>query len=298
MWNGRQTGSTFFMHMPYHKTSTCRCRSRTDATKTTMRLNEQLKSLYASKWPGLCNALRTVTANEANAVKPAYPFLLSTVHWGKDNRANESWYADAGLKVMVFGQETNSWTGGTDDFGTPPSPVFNPDISMEAVMGIYEDFYAAHYRQGNFDYNGTRYGTFHYGFNQFASLLNARFPGTQVAYLWNNIVKIGKSQGTGFCGPDIYAQERECFAIIREEVEILKPDLLLFLTGTYDERIRDNWKDATFSALPPYEANEAAVVTAPGINVPAYRTNHPSARLPKGEMEARYQTIVDDFAGR
>ena len=71
---------------------------------------------------------------------------------------------------------------------------------MEAVMGIYEDFYATYYHDGTFGYNGTRQGTFHYGLNRFATVLNACFPGKRIAYVWNNIVKIGKAQGTGFCG--------------------------------------------------------------------------------------------------
>lgn len=135
-----------------------------------MKLHEQLKALYASKWGELCNALQTDACSEHTDAKPAYPFLLSLVRW-EDDRPTESWYTDADLKVMVFGQETNSWVGKNDDFGTPPSPVFSPDVSMEVVMGIYEDFYASYYHDGTFSYNGTRYGTFHYGFNRFVSLL-------------------------------------------------------------------------------------------------------------------------------
>ena len=260
-----------------------------------MRLHEELKVLYASKWEDLCNALQTMVCRERIGVKPAYPFLLSLVRW-ENARPTESWYADADLKVMVFGQETNSWTGKSDDFGTSPSPVFSSDVSLEAVMSIYEDFYASYYHDGTFSYNGSRYGTFHYGLNCFATLLNAAFPDKRIAYVWNNLVKIGKAQGTGFCGPDIYTVEREYFSVIREEINILKPDLLLFLTGTYDERIRDNWHDVQFSALSSYAMNEVAQVASSELSIPAYRTNHPSARLPKGEMEARYQVIVNDFA--
>lgn len=259
-----------------------------------MKLHEHLKALYASQWEGLCRALQTLACEERAGVKSAYPFLLSLARW-EGSQPMENWYTDADLKVMVFGQETNSWTGENDDFGTPPSPVFSPNISMEAVMGIYEEFYASYYQNGTFSYKGPRYGTFHYGFNRFASLLNAAFPGKRIAYVWNNLVKIGKAQGKGFCGSEIYALERKHFPVIREEVDILKPDLLLFLTGTYDERIRDNWHDAQFSALSSYAGNEVAQVVSSELSMPAYRTSHPSARLPKREMEMRYRAIVDDF---
>ncbi len=259
-----------------------------------MKLHEQLKALYASRWEELCNALQTMVCNGRTDVKPAYPFLLSLARW-EGNRPTERWYVDADLKVMVFGQETNSWVGKNDDFGTPPSPIFSSDVSMEAVMGIYEDFYASYYHDGTFSYNGPRYGTFHYGFNRFVSLLNTAFPDKRIAYVWNNLVKVGKSQGTGFCGSDIYALERAHFSVVREEVNILNPDLLLFLTGTYDERIHDNWRDAQFSALSSYAVNEAAQVVSSEISIPAYRTNHPSAHLPKGEKDARLEAIVKDF---
>ena len=153
-----------------------------------MKLHEQLKALYASKWKELCDVLQTVVCNEQTKVKPAYPFLLSLVQW-ENNRPTENWYTDAELKVMVFGQETNSWVGKDDDFGTPPSPIFSPDVSMEAVMSIYEDFYASY-----------------------------------------------------------------------------------------------------------YAVNKVAQVISSELPIPAYRTSHPSARLPKGEMEARYRAIVNDFA--
>lgn len=259
-----------------------------------MKLNEQLKSLYSSKWKETCTALQALTDTGQAVTKPSYPFLLSVVKWEND-QPDENWYADADLKVMIFGKETNSWFGKCDDFGTPPSPVFNPDVTMEAVMGLYENFYATYYKPSGFSYNGTRYGTFHYGFNRFVSLLNARFPNKRIAYLWNNIVKVGKAEGSGFCGNEIYDAQKQHFMVIREEIDILKPDLILFLTGNYDRQILDCWNEAKFTALSSFSVNDVAKVSLPGLNIPAYRTNHPSARISKEEKEARLETIVNDI---
>ncbi|MCM1032086.1 MAG: hypothetical protein NC410_11670 [Oscillibacter sp.] len=254
-----------------------------------MEMNEQLKLLYASKWEAVCNAFQPKTTT-----RPAYPFLLSTTRWEND-QPGERWYTDADLRVMVFGQETNGWTGGCDDFGTPPLPVFNPDVTMEAVMGIYENFYATYYHSTGFTYNGTRYGSFHHGFNRFVTLMNASLSGKRIAYLWNNIVKFGKAEGTGFCGEEIYDVQRQHFMVMAKEVEILKPNLILFLTGSYDNRICDCWNGATFVPLSPFTTTEIAKVILPGVDIPAYRTNHPSARLSKEEKEARLEAIVNDF---
>lgn len=262
-----------------------------------MKLNKQLEIFYDSKWKEICSTLQNTVETVQTGTKPAYPFLLSVARWGND-QYDEKWYADADLKVMVFGQETNSWSGECDDFGTPPSPVFNPDVSMGAVMGIYENFYATYYHSTGFNYNGTRYGTFHYGFNRFVSLLNARFPDKRIAYLWNNIVKIGKAEGAGFCGEEIYNAQKKHFMVVGEEVNILKPDLILFLTGSYDNQIHDCWNEAHFTALQPFAVDEVAKVSLPGVDIPAYRTNHPSARLSKEEKEARLETIVNDLTNK
>ena len=262
-----------------------------------MKLHEQLKSLYASQWDALKYALQAIAGNEQAKVKPAYPFLLSLNRW-IDGMPTESWYTDADLKVMVFGQETNRWVGTTDDFGTPPNPVFSAEISVEAVMGIYEDFYASHYEAGRFKYNGRRYGTFHYGVNRFSELLNVHRPGVRVSYLWNNIVKLGKSQGAGFCGNEIYEVDLKHISVIRQEIELLQPDVLLFLTGSYDGRIRDKLGEMDVVALSDFTESEVARIRLSGIDVPAYRTYHPSARLPKGKMEVCYQAIMDDWCKR
>lgn len=261
-----------------------------------MKLHEQLEALYDSKWKEMSDALQAVSGN--SSVKPAYPFLLSLAHW-EDDRPTESWYTDADLKVMIFGKETNSWVGTEDDFGTPPSPVFNPEVTMGAIMGIYESFYSDDYlrnQQKGFRFNN-RYGTFHYGFNRFVSLFNAHCAGKRVAYLWNNIVKIGKAKGSGFCGEEIYNVQKQHFDVVAKEVEILKPDLILFLTGNYDSRICDSWPGTRFTALPPFAVGDAAKVALPGVDVPAYRTNHPSRSrfMQKGETEQRLEAIVNDF---
>ena len=224
-----------------------------------MILHEQLMSLYAGHWPALADALRLLVQGGTNGVKPSYPFLLSLAHW--DGQPDEGWYADADLKVMVFGQETNCWYGNCDDF----------------------------------KYNGRRYGTFHNGVNRFLSILGGRFVGKRMACVWNNIVKLGKAEGSGFCGDDIYEAQKQCFMVADEEVRILKPNLILFLTGTYDSRICDAWPGAQFAALPSFAVEDVAKVALPGLDIPAYRTNHPSARLPKEEKEARYEAIVNDF---
>lgn len=67
------------------------------------------------------------------------------------------------------------------------------------------------------------------------------------------------------------------------------------MTGGYDSCIRDSWPGTQFTPLPPFDVRGVAKVTLPGVDVPTYCTNHPSARLPKEEKEARLEAIVSDF---
>jgi hypothetical protein len=124
------------------------------------------------------------------------------------------------------------------------------------------------------------------------SLLNQAFPGRKIAYSWNNIIKIGKSQGRGFPGKEIYTIERKHFVVIPEEISILKPDVILFLTGTYDDKIRDVFGDVAFNPLCP--THDVEKITLPSTRL-AYRTYHPSAHLQGGMMENYYKMIIEDI---
>lgn len=258
-----------------------------------MNKNTKLQELYSSKWSGLCKELGRIVNDATKDVKPTYPLLIDIGQW-VDDVQNESWYTDADLKVMVFGQETNEWAGECDDFGTPPSKVFDPGISLGAVCGVYENFYKSHYTGKEMLYNGNRYGSFHYGFNKLMAAFNQHFPDRNIAFVWNNIVKIGKAKDRGFPCNDIYDIERKHFDVIKEEVGILQPDVIVFLTGTYDERIKDVFGNVTFEPVAPFARNEVAKVSLPEFNIPAFRTSHPSARLQKGEMERRYECIINN----
>lgn len=93
---------------------------------------------------------------------------------------------------MLIGQETNE-AGDCDDFGTPPSKVFDPEISLGAVAGIYE----------NFGVLITEMESLILEINMELSLwsksnnlllIDAKFAPMRVGYIWNNIIKTGKAR--------------------------------------------------------------------------------------------------------
>ena len=261
-------------------------------------MNKELENLYNSKWSDLCKALKPIVEGEQHIIKPTYPLLIDIAKW-ENGAPSEKWYSDAEIRVMIFGQETNKWTldakdanADCDDFGIPPSPIFDPEISMGAVSGLYANFYTTHYLGNKFNFND-RYGTFHYGFSQLVSLLNQKYEGKRIGYVWNNIVKFGKSVGKGFDN-NIYSVEQQLFSVIPQEIEILKPHIIIFLTGTYDDKIKDNFGDVTFTPVSSFSEKEVAKVELPNFGT-AYRTYHPSAIMQKDRREAYYNAIVDSI---
>lgn len=251
-------------------------------------LYNELLGLYMQHWENLCNTLCPIVHDSTSLVKPAYPFLISPISY-KDGKPSESYYTDADIRVMLFGEETNGWKGlrGSDDFNQDDLSVFDCEASAGAVMSCYEDFYATYYDflSGTFRYNGS----FHRGFNRFTAMLNAKYERKRIAYIWNDIVKIGKSRGTGCDRRTLLPIERSFFNVIPEEIRILSPDIIVFY-GKYDDIIFDvlgiERKDVTYLS-----ANDDVMkLHTPYPNT--YRVPHPS----HGHLhDDHLLTVIDDI---
>jgi hypothetical protein len=64
-------------------------------------MNDQLLNLYNSKWGDLCSAMQPILADNTLELKPTCPLLLTI--------DNEDEFNNGEIRIMVFGQETNSW---------------------------------------------------------------------------------------------------------------------------------------------------------------------------------------------
>ena len=73
------------------------------------------------------------------------------------------------------------------------------------------------------------------------------FPGKRVSLIWNEISKLSKRKGEGGEAVNAFEHdiEKRCFHVIPEEIKILKPDIIVFLTGPketkYCDYIRENF---------------------------------------------------------
>lgn len=136
--------------------------------------------------------------NILNQVECALPFLIAPT--------NE--YYNSDKRIMIIGQETNRWAGemyGKYEIQTPENLMNLNDIFVNIDSDYKSPFW-------NF-------------INDLQKLIS------DIKIVVNNIVKIGKKHGRG-CDDNINNLTLQHFNILSEEIKILKPDILIFLTGT------------------------------------------------------------------
>ena len=182
-----------------------------------MNINEQLEELYNKYW----NNLILNGSKLQRTVSIANPLLI---------KVNEEEYEQSELKIMIFGQETWDW----HKFST----------SIKDGMDGYEKFFI----NENF-YKGYKKSAFWKGFNYFKKELNTHFKDKKISYIWNNISKIGRNDGKTGVTSDLRELERNNFNVIKDEIAILKPDVVIFFTGGRDNDLKFNFEDIIFENI-------------------------------------------------
>ena len=267
-------------------------------------LTKQLANLYEPKWKELKPQL------DAQAIKVQAPFMLGVAleHNNQGGYVDESWWTDADLKVMVFGQEALNWPIPVSDDGT--------QIQSDDFVELYQRFYSDNYRGDYFlkdsDNHLAKNKFFSMEFNGIMSgikdfVLDKQYPDKKVAYLWNNISKLSLGGRDGVY-QKIHELEEKYFHVIPQEIEILKPDVLIFLTGPgqnkYYGYIRENFTvNGSPKPLAGNDVDAVAKLDIEGISL-AYKTYHPTATKDgdKGITDAEkwkyYHAIFDDMKER
>lgn len=263
-------------------------------------LNDKLVNLYGAKITGLYSAVKPLFDNP-DAVKPALPLLIEL----KDDES----YENADLRVMVFGRETNNWNDQKHrklfPFYTYNFNLTTSDDVVTEIMGRHVDGEDDYFGLGDiyhdycYEETGVRKTIFTRRQNQLIQQLKDRLGGLKVEVLWNNVSKIGRG-GKAFgecCGKpkaEIREIEREYFNVVAEEVEILKPDVIIFLTGyEADQEIREifNLTPGDFNLVK--DGIFLHRINIPGIKYAA-RTIHPSRRS-KEDLTKHFDALVDDI---
>ena len=237
-------------------------------------INQQLFELYSSKWDDLCRAMQPIIEDNDKWQKPAYPLLL------KIDKEEE--YLNADIRVMIFGQETKGW-----ELNEMPKYI---DDDFQKIINLYDDFY---------NHNRSFYkqrGPFMSEIRKLREIFEGQFS-KKIPFVWNNIIKIGQHGDKGRTPLYIYEIERKYFSVIKDEIEILKPNVIIFLTGpSYYKEITDNFGKINFPAFSSFTTNQLSKVSLPEIRF-AYRTYHPGYLYRKGRefKERVFNTILQDI---
>ena len=223
-----------------------------------MGINKQLNKLYSNKWNDFLK-MEKVLGYEG-ILNYSSPLLMYC--W-------EDEYNNCNKKLLFVGQETNSW------FECGSSLDKN---SLKQVITNYEEFELAN------GYNSP--------FWRFIKELNSRFNDTEYCYLWTNINKFGQHGAEGRPDPKVLDLESEYFNILKDELTILKPDAVIFLTGpNYDNDIINKLGATEFLECSDHTSREFAQLKNKYLPKKSFRIYHPNY-LSHSKMFDEYLDIL------
>lgn len=172
-------------------------------------------------------------------------------------------YFDAKFKIMIFGQETNGWGDG--------------NLNQNTVERLMEQYCKFHQNSVSFFQNSNKYNViFFRAFRKISSLLDKKFGNGNSEVIWNNIVKIGKHKGKGLPDKEIMEWQEPLYELIRFEVELLKPDVVIFFTGPdYEQYIKKAFGDISYEPIQDYAQQKLTFIKSTHLPVNSIRTYHP-----------------------
>ena len=219
-------------------------------------MSDALYELYSSRWDDFREKIQS-------KAESAMPFLIVPTNA----------YCMSEKRIMIVGQETDSWAGEVYDFPEEQNPC--------NVLKVYDRFV-----------NRGGYNSPYWDFIR--AIKDASPP--NINFVVNNVVKIGKKSDVG-CDDFINDLTLEHMNLLPQELEILKPDMILFLTGpNYDHRIEAVFgKFKTEKAEANLSAREFAKLQfCENEMPPSYRCYHP-AYLRRSKNFDRYLEIINDI---
>lgn len=201
-------------------------------------MNDKLLDIYEKE----CNRLEKSDIKSYNFDGPLLMYC-----WEEE-------YLNSEYKMLFLGQESNGWMG---------------DLHLEAkdCLKTYKDFELCEYG---------RYTPF---WQYIYETKNILMPDTigQKNFLWSNVSKFSTLDG----GPiDLESYKFFCdnFQVLEKEIEIVKPDVIIFFTGHgWDDKIQYqiNEKINFNKLVDEIPADELAQLSSKSLPFHTYRVSHP-----------------------
>lgn len=205
-------------------------------------------------------------------------------------------YVDAEKRILFVGKETNKWWGKLQHF-----------IDFDDSISILKQRYRAEFLGGvvisseskdlSRSYKGSDWGNNAF-WNKYKDM-KIQLAEINYSVLWTELLKMdsgaqGFSKNSNRISPVVEISKD----IFKNEIEILKPDYIIFVTATskntkqYDDIIKDIFKG--YRTIEPVEKDQFWKFQYNDII--CYRTLHPlSFQLKRNKSINWYQKIIDDI---
>jgi hypothetical protein len=223
------------------------------ATEQASLASKELKDRYDAYYLYLIDFLR-----EKNAFHRSVSFPLLIKPFPE--------YFEANTKLMIFGKETFSWPV-SENLLCLRDGIQNQTI-VETLLRKYENFKLGKGR--------------HSPFWQFCRKLNHKFNKSEKAFIWNNISKVDENKTTPKWDILKGASATNCSSIINDEVQLLKPDVVVFVTGSIPESHLEN----VFKGMELEPINNVLFrIKHHLLPFHSYKTQHPKNLRLKGKFD-------------
>lgn len=225
-------------------------------------LNDQLASIYEEAMARSREKEKHMSHESSGG--PAFPMLIQL----------PDGYEQARLKVAFFGQETNGWEG-----------PFNGRKTVEELRSVYHRFVN---KGGGFNYGGQYWNAV----KNIQSVFEQLEPSSR--FTAGNVIRIGRWDDKGSPTESVIQWQDHWFDVTRREMELLKPDVVIFMSGPYyDNRIARSFPQVSFEQANARPLRQFARVVHEALPRHSYRTYHPRYLWGHGFYEVRSKILED-----
>jgi hypothetical protein len=188
-------------------------------------------------------------------------------------------------KILFVGQETHSWGKMKDETSVRLLQAKYRDFNLGKSAHYFNDKPLRYLRSPFWNFNRS---VFH-GCNRANLSVTRKTNG----FLWTNISKFDCNSTTP--SPTLQESNLEGFELLKAEIAILKPDVVVFLTGSkYDSRIDAVFNPMRETILPDGYLYQLST-TDGSLPVRTFQTKHPRTLLGnrRAKMPNRYREVLD-----
>jgi len=236
------------------------------------KIQEQLNQLYKDYLKKIFSEMDLLELVDSDEISS--PLFL-------DCHAEKGKYLDSDFKILYVGKENNYWVDSHHRERKGISDLNNFDNYIKGLTEIYYEF--------NIGFN---YST---AFFTFLDILmdELRKDIRNVGVMWTNLLR-HDSCGNGRVSPEIEQKiTYDNNFVFRKELEILKPDAVVFVTGPkYDSILEKTFPGLEKSTIGKWEIGEFCSLVHKDLPKKSVRLYHPDAHKWYGE-DYRWKLVAD-----